>query len=101
MKKYKILVENDSLSFKYNDLKLAEINSNSNNFQFPIKSKSYLFNDTSGFLFNSNNNSIVSTTDFFIDGTLIRRPARAILPTPMPQSRKKCRLVRSRSGFIA
>jgi hypothetical protein len=70
MKKYKILVENDSLSFKYNDLKLAEINSNSNNFQFPIKSKSYLFNDTSGFLFNSNNNSIVSTTDFFIDGTL-------------------------------
>ncbi len=74
---YKILVENDNLSFNYNDINLLEINSNSNSFKNPIKSTSFLFNNNSGFLFNPLYNSItysatsnVFTNDLIVHGTL-------------------------------
>jgi hypothetical protein len=75
--KYKIYVENDNLYFNSNDIKLLEINSNSNSFKNPVKSPSYLFNNNYGFLFNSNFNSItysassnIFTNDLIVQGTL-------------------------------
>ena len=75
--KYKISVENDNLSFNYDNINLLEINSNSNYFKLPIKSPSYLFNNNSGFLFNPSYNSItysassnIFTNDLIILGKL-------------------------------
>ena len=74
---YKISVENDNLSFNYNNINLLEINSKSNNFKLPIKSPSYLFNNNSGFLFNPSFNSItysassnIFTNDLIVLGKL-------------------------------
>ena len=74
---YKISVENDNLSFNYNNINLLEINSNSNFFKLPIKSPSYLFNNNSGFLFNPSYNSItysassnIFTNDLIVLGKL-------------------------------
>jgi len=74
---YKISVQNDNLSFNYNETNLFELNSNSNFFKIPIKSPSYLFNQNSGISFNSTQNSIIYsassnifTNDLIIQGTL-------------------------------
>jgi hypothetical protein len=70
---YKISVENDNLSFNYNNIKLLEINSNSNSFILPIKSPSYLFNNNSGFLFNPSYNSITysATSNIFTNDLIV------------------------------
>jgi len=70
---YKISVENDNLSFNYNNIKLLEINSNSNSFISPIKSPSYLFNNNSGFLFNPSYNSITysATSNIFTNDLIV------------------------------
>ena len=70
---YKISVENDNLSFNYNNINLLEINSNSNFFKLPIKSPSYLFNNNSGFLFNPSYNSITysASSNVFINDLIV------------------------------
>ena len=81
---YKISVENDNLSFNYNNIKLLEINSNSNSFISPIKSPSYLFNNNSGFLFNPSYNSITysATSNIFTNDLIV--PTRMTTTYPSP-----------------
>jgi len=77
--KYKISVKNDNLNYDYSNINLLELNSNSNFFKIPVKSPSYLFNNNSGFLFNSTDNSITysANSNYFNSDVIIQGKIQA------------------------